>query len=114
MKLFKPYVNLTKSNSTGEYTLNSVVSLPKGYALKSLKQNEVKRDGKVFWGVTASVQTNGAAGTEIAEFAIPLEQGPSDQITTVSMIVVDSSVMANPENENSTDVDYDDAEGVTP
>ena len=114
MKLFKPYVNLTKSNSTGEYTLNSVVSLPKGYALKSLKQNEVKRDGKVLWSVTAAVQTNGTAGTEIAEFAVPLEQGPTDQIKTVSMVVVNENQLANPEDDNHTDVDYDDAEGVTP
>jgi len=45
MKLFKPFVNLTKSESTGEYTLNAVVSVPKDYALGSIDQGIlVKKD----------------------------------------------------------------------
>jgi hypothetical protein len=108
MKLLKPYVNLIKSNDV--YTLNSVVSVPKGYALSSLKQAEIERNGKKLWAVTATITTNGSVGTEIAEFSVPLEQGPTDEVKTVSMVMVDASLMTNPEEDNRTDVDYDDAE----
>ncbi|MCT4601656.1 MAG: hypothetical protein N4A59_01970 [Marinifilum sp.] len=111
MKLLKPYVNLIKSQSNGVYTLNSVVSVPKGYALSSLNQSEIERDGKKFWAVTATILTNGSTDTEIAEFSVPLNQGPTDEIKTVSMVMVENSMMrsANPVQDNSTDVDYDDS-----
>jgi hypothetical protein len=115
MKLFKPYVNLTKSASTGIYTLNSVVSLPKGYALSSLVQSEIERNGQKYWAVTATVTTNGSIETDMAEFSVPLLQGPTEEIKSTSMVVVNSSSlsssMRNPVEENKTDVDYDDAQG---
>ncbi|WP_321281640.1 hypothetical protein [Marinifilum fragile] len=111
MKLLKPYVNLIKSASNGVYTLNSVVSVPKGYALNTLSQGEIEKGGKKFWAVTATITSNGSVGTEIAEFSVPLEQGPTNEIKTVSMVMVDTALMANPAEDNSTDVDYDDAEG---
>jgi len=48
MKLFKPFVNLTKSESTGIYTLNAVVSLPKDYALSSIEQGQIEKMVKKF------------------------------------------------------------------
>ncbi|NOU58580.1 hypothetical protein [Marinifilum caeruleilacunae] len=117
MKLLKPYVNLVKSASNGVYTLNSVVSVPKGYALNSLNQGEIERDGKKLWAVTATITSNGSIETEIAEFSVPLDQGPTDEIKTVSMVMVNNSMMSgpsNPEQDNHTDVDYDDAGGATP
>lgn len=115
MKLFKPFVNLTKSQSTGVYTLNSVVSVPKGYALNSLNQAEIEVDGKKLWAVTAGITANGSTETEIAEFSVPLEQGPTDEIKTTSMVIVATSSSVNdPEEDNGTDVDYDDAEETYP
>ncbi|MDQ1771479.1 hypothetical protein GQR60_09795 [Labilibaculum sp. A4] len=118
MKLFKPFVNLTKSASTGVYTINSVVSLPKDYALSSIEQGLIEIDGKKVWSVTATVTTNGSLETDIVEFAVPIKQGPTDEIKKVNMIVKqalsgDSSV-GNPVEENRTDVDYDDAETTNP
>ena len=112
MELFKPYVNLTKSQSTGVYTLNSVVSVPKGYALSSLQQGVVEKNGKQLWGVTATIVANGSSETEIAEFSVPLDQGPTEEIKTTSMIMVESGAIAKSEASHSTDVDYDDAEGT--
>ncbi len=114
MKLFKPFVNLTKSASTEVYTLNSVVSLPKDYALSSIEQGLIVKDGKKVWSVTATVTTNGSLETDIVEFAVPLKQGPTEEIRKVSMIVkeavvVDSS-LGDPVNDKGTDVNYDDAE----
>ena len=118
MKLFKPFVNLTKSVSTGIYTLNSVVSLPKDYALSSIEQGFIEKDGKKVWSVTASVTTNGSVETDIVEFAVPLGQGPTVEIKKVSMLMVDSSSLSSPidtvAEENRTDVDYDDAETTNP
>lgn len=114
MKQFKPFVNLTKSKSTGIYTLNSVVSLPKDYAVNSIDQELIEKNGKKIWSVTASVTTNGSVETDIIEFSVPLDQGPTEEIKTVGMVMVDSSPMisstANPAEENRTDVNYDDAE----
>ncbi|PCH68592.1 MAG: hypothetical protein COC06_09265 [Bacteroidales bacterium] len=114
MKSFKPFVNLTKSESTGVYTLNSVVSLPKDYALNSISQGLTEEDGKKAWSVTASVTTNGSVETDIVEFAVPLTQGPTEEIKTVSMVMIDSSSVSsstpNPVERNRTDVNYDDAE----
>lgn len=112
MKLFKPFANLTKSEATGVYTLNSVVSLPKDYALNSIKQGLIEKDGKKVWSVTASVTTNGSVETDIVEFAIPLDQGATKEIKTVSMLMVDSSSVrsSNHAEENKTDVNYDDAD----
>ncbi|BAX82032.1 hypothetical protein [Labilibaculum antarcticum] len=118
MKSFKPFVNLTKSEATGVYTLNSVVSLPKDYALSSIDQGLIEKDGKKIWTVTASVTTNGSTETDIVEFAVPLKQGPSEEITKVIMTVIDSSSLstsvANTAEENRTDVNYDDAETTNP
>ena len=111
MKLFKPYVNLIKHESNGIYTLNSVISVPKRYALSSLNQEEIEKNGKKLWAVTATIQTNGSTDTEIAEFSVPLEQGPTDEVKTVSMVMVNASSRSNPAEDNSTDVDYDDATG---
>ncbi|MCY1636182.1 hypothetical protein [Marinifilum sp. D737] len=110
MKLLKPYVNLIKSASNGVYTLNSVVSVPKGYALNTLSQGEIEKNGKKLWAVTATITSNGGVGTEIAEFSVPLEQGPTNEIKTVSMVMVDASLITNPTEDKSTDVDFDDAE----
>ncbi|WP_421919227.1 hypothetical protein [Marinifilum sp.] len=114
MKLLKPYVNLIKTAPDGVYTLNSVVSVPKGYALSSLTQSEIIRNDKKFWAVTAEITSNGSVGTEIAEFTVPLAQGPTDEIKTVSMVMIDTSNIANPINDHNTDIDYDDAEIETP
>jgi hypothetical protein len=117
MKLFKPFVNLTKSESTGIYTLNAVVSLPKDYALSSIGQDLIEKNDKKVWAVTASVITNGSLETDIVEFAVPLNQGPSEEINTVSMVMVQSTMLgatSNPEEDSSTDVDYDDAEVDNP
>lgn len=114
MKLLKPYVNLIKSASNGVYTLNSVVSVPKGYALNSLSQGEIEKNGKKLWAVTATITSNGGVGTEIAEFSVPLEQGPTEEVKTVSMVMVDTALMSNPEEDNRTDVDYDDADQGMP
>lgn len=117
MKLFKPFVNLTKSESTGVYTLNAVVSLPKDYALSSIEQEPIEKNGKKSWAVTASFTTNGSVETDIVEFAVPLKQGPTEELTTVSMVIIQSSLLGatpNPEEDNSTDVNYDDAEETTP
>lgn len=114
MKLFKPYVNLIKSQSSGVYTLNSVISVPKGYALSSLNQSEIEKEGKKLWAVTATILSNGSSETEIAEFSVPLEQGPTEEIKTVSMVMVNTTMMSSPTNpaeDNSTDIDYDDADG---
>ena len=114
MKLFKPFVNLTKSASTGVYTINSVVSLPKDYALSSIEQGPIEIDGKKVWSVTATVTTNGSLETDIVEFAVPIKQGPTDEIKKVSMFMVDSSPLSssivNDVEEKRTDVNYDDAE----
>ncbi|MBI9058603.1 MAG: hypothetical protein JEZ01_12635 [Labilibaculum sp.] len=117
MKLFKPFVNLTKSESTGVYTLNAVVSLPKDYALSSIDQGLIEKNGKKVWAVTASVTTNGSLETDIVEFAVPLKQGPTEEVNTVSMVMVQSSLLGgtpNPEEDDSTDVNYDDAEEDLP
>jgi len=114
MKLFKPFANLTKSEATGVYTLNSVVSLPKDYALSAIKQGLIEKDGKKVWSVTASVTTNGSVETDIVEFAVPLTQGPTKEIRKISMVMVNSSTVRsstpNPVEENRTDVNYDDAD----
>jgi hypothetical protein len=51
----------------------------------------------------------------MAEFSVPLLQGPTEEIKSTSMVVVNSSSlsssMRNPVEENKTDVDYDDAQG---
>ncbi len=113
MKLFKPFVNLTKSESTGVYTLNSVVSVPKDYALGSIEQGLIEKNGKKVWAVTASLTTNGSVETDIVEFAVPLNQGPTEEVNTVSMVMVQSTMVgatSNPAEDSSTDVDYDDAD----
>lgn len=114
MKPFKPFINLTKSKSTSVYTLNAVVSLPKDYAICGIEQNEIETNGKKVWAVTASVTTNGSVETDIVEFAVPLNQNPTMEINTVSMVIVNSSSLnssvSSPAEENRTDVDYDDAE----
>lgn len=113
MKLFKPYVNLTKSESTGVYTLHSVVALPKGYALSSLNQGVIEKNGKKLWAVTATVITNGSIETDMAEFSVPLQQGPTAEILTTSMIVKEAPLaMRSPADDSGTDIDYDDAEGT--
>lgn len=118
MKLSKPYVNLTKSKATRVYTLNSVVSLPKDYALTAIEQGLVEKDGKKIWAVTASFTTNGSTETDIVEFAVPLKQKPTAEITKVSMIVKKSSSedssIGNPSENGGTDVDFDDAEITLP
>ena len=114
MKLSKPFVNLTKSEASGVYTLNSVVSLPKDYALTAIEQGLITKGGKKIWAVTASFTTNGSTETDIVEFAVPLKQGPTEEITKVSMMVKNSSslssLISNAVEEKRTDVDYDDAE----
>ncbi|RUT77635.1 hypothetical protein [Ancylomarina longa] len=114
MRLFKPYVNLTKSESTGIYTMNAVVALPKGYALSSLSQSEIKKNGKKLWAVTAKVITNGSESNAMAEFSVPLEQGPTKEVKSTSMVIVESSALRNPVEDNSTEVDYEDAESTLP
>ncbi len=117
MKLFKPFVNLTKSKSTGVYTLNAVVSLPKDYALSSIEQGLIEENGKESWAVTASVTTSGSVETDIVEFAVPLNQGPTENIKTVSMVMVQYSTLDElsiPKKDNRTDVDYDDSEVTLP
>ena len=117
MKLFKPFVNLTRSESTGEYTLNAVVSVPKDYALGSIDQGLLVKNEKKSWAVTASVTTNGSIETDIVEFSVPLKQGPTEEISTVTMVMVETSKMdsvANPSEDDSTDVNYDDAEETQP
>ncbi len=117
MKLFKPFVNLTKSESTGVYTLNAVVSVPKDYALGSIEQGLLVKNEKKSWAVTASVTTNGSIETDIVEFSVPLKQGPTEEISTVTMVMVETSKLgsvANPSEDDSTDVNYDDAEETLP
>jgi len=118
MKLFKPFVNLTKSESTGEYTLNAVVSVPKDYALGSIDQGILVKKDRKSWAVTASVTSNGSLETDIVEFSVPLKQGPTKEISTVTMVMTGSSLksgISNPEEEDrSTDVNYDDAEETQP
>lgn len=117
MKLFKPFVNLTKSKATGVYTLNAVVSLPKDYALSSIGQDLIEKNGKKIWAVTASVITNGSLETDIVEFAVPLNKIPTEELKTVSMVMVQSTMLGattNPEEDKSTDVNYDDAETTNP
>ena len=117
MKLFKPFVNLTRSESTGEYTLNAVVSVPKDYALGSIDQGILVKKDRKSWAVTASVTSNGSLETDIVEFSVPLKQGPTEEISTVTMVMVETSKMdsvANPSEDDSTDVNYDDAEETLP
>jgi len=55
--------------------------------------------------------------TDIVEFAVPLKQGPTEGVETVSMVMIQSSMLSstpNPEENNSTDVDYDDSEVTLP
>ncbi|PKQ60476.1 hypothetical protein BZG02_19175 [Labilibaculum filiforme] len=118
MKLSKPFVNLTKSKLTGNYTLNSVVSLPKDYALTAIEQGPIKTDEGKVWAVTASYITNGSTETDIVEFAVPLKHGPIKEINKVRMYVKDvspkSASSLRHTEDNGTDVDYDDAETTNP
>jgi len=50
----------------------------------------------------------------MAEFSVPLEQGPTNEIKSTSMIIAEMSALRNPVEDNSTDVDYDDAETTMP
>lgn len=117
MKLFKPFINLTKSESTGIYTLNAVVSLPKDYALNSIEQGLSIKNKKKSWVVTAAVTTNGSLETDIVEFSVALKQKPTKEIRTVSMLIIESSMnnsVKNPTKNNNTDINYDDAENTNP
>lgn len=124
MKLSKPFVNLTKSKSTGEYTLNSVVSLPKDYALNSIEQGPIEQNREKIWAVTVYFTTNGSLETDIVEFAVPLKQEPTKEIKKVSMIVKESpkkealhkedlhskSSSRHHNRDKGTAINYDDAE----
>ncbi|MGQ1909995.1 hypothetical protein ACT3CE_09430 [Marinifilum sp. RC60d5] len=117
MKLFKPFINLTQSESTGIYTLNAVVSLPKDYALNSIEQGLSIKHKKKSWVVTACVTTNGSLETDIVEFSVPLKQKPTKEIRTVSMNIIESSMsntVKDPTENSATDINYDDAENTQP
>ncbi|MFA8435400.1 MAG: hypothetical protein ACEPOZ_12850 [Marinifilaceae bacterium] len=110
MKLFKPYVNLTKSKTTGEYTLNAVVNLPADSSVEAISQEETLVDDQKVWEVKLNINSNGSATeeTKMEEFNIELKEGPLPDRRKVRMMVADSE--STPENEGRTDVDYDDAD----
>jgi hypothetical protein len=114
MEKFKPFVNLTKSKSTGKYTLNSVISVPKSYAIRNISQFEIEEDGKKKWAVKADIVPGDSKEQDIIEFSVPLEQGPTESIRKTSMIVSMACEAEGPADDKSTELNYDDAETTEP
>jgi hypothetical protein len=110
MKLFKPYVNLTKSKTTGEYTLNAVVNLPADSSVEAISQEETLADDQKLWGVNLSINSNGSTTgeTKMEEFNIELKEGPLADRQKVRMMVTESAT--DSPVEERTDVNYDDAD----
>ena len=113
MKSYKPYLSLTKTIEN--YILDIVLSASKSQTIVSIKQQEVEKDGKKYWGViiTLSTTTQLVNGPEIPIFSttvdVPLVT--SQKYKTIKCIVeqaVSKGKMGPPTDEES-DIDFGDS-----
>lgn len=120
MKLFKPYVNLTKKeDATGItlYALHSVINLPVGYQYQSTTQSEIETpNGQKRWKVVLNFAPNGESldNTLMQEFNTILDEGPTNDRHKIQLsvnTVTNSELLtASSSSSSETDVDYGDAE----
>lgn len=117
MKLFKPYVNLTKKvtkNNVEQYTLHSVINLPAAFQYHSTNQQEIETPaGEQKWMVTLNFTHNGAclANTMMQEFDTVLLEGPTDQRKKIGICITstEGSSIIQATSCDETDLNYDDA-----
>jgi hypothetical protein len=112
MKMYKPYLSLSKT--TKNYELDVVLSSGKDQTITNIKQEEVKKNEKAYWGViiTLTAETQIVNGPENPIFSTTAKIGldKSEAYKTIKCIVQQKveEGECGPAADEETDIDFGD------
>jgi hypothetical protein len=112
--MYKPYLSLSKT--TKNYELDVVLSSRNDHTITNIRQEEVKKNEKAYWGViitlTAETQIVNGPETPIFSTTAKIDLNKSETYKTIKCIVQQKVEEAEcgPAEDEESDVDFDDGE----